>query len=137
VIVDTSGLLAFVNRREPLHEKVVHVVEEARELIVSPYVVAEVDYLVATRLGVDAELAVLEELSGGAWILADFGQNDLQEAAAVIERYRDQDIGLADASLVVLAHRHHTRRILTLDHRHFTVLKPVGGGRYSLMPVLS
>jgi hypothetical protein len=36
---------------------------------VSPYVVAEVDHLVATRVGVDAQVAVLEELSGGAYEL--------------------------------------------------------------------
>jgi hypothetical protein len=35
-------------------------------LVVSPYVVAELDYLVASRLGVSAELAVLRELAGGA-----------------------------------------------------------------------
>lgn len=95
---------------------------------------AEVDYLVATRFGVDAELEVLDELSGGAWTLPDFGESDLHEAGAVIARYRDQGVGVADASLVVLAHRYRTRRILTLDHRHFNVLRPLGGGRFSLLP---
>lgn len=134
MIVDTSGLLAFFNRREPLHHKAVSIVEEAADLIVSPYVVAEVDYLAATRLGMDTELQILDELSGGAWILAQFGEDDVRKARTVIARYRDQDIGLADASLVVLADRYRTRRILTLDHRHFSVLRPIGGGRFSLLP---
>lgn len=134
MIVDTSGLLAFFNRREPLHHKAVSIVEEAADLIVSPYVVAEVDYLAATRLGMDTELKILDELSGGAWILAQFGEDDVRKARTVIARYRDQDIGLADASLVVLADRYRTRRILTLDHRHFSVLRPIGGGRFSLLP---
>jgi hypothetical protein len=73
-------------------------------------------------------------LSSGAWLLADFGERDLRAAVVVIQRYRDQDVGLADASLVVLAHRYRTRTILTLDHRHFTVLRPVGGGRFTLLP---
>lgn len=134
MIVDTSGLLAFFNRKEPLHHNVVAAVEQAEDLIVSPYVIAEVDYLVATRLGVDAEIDVVTELSSGAWLLADFGERDLRAAVVVIQRYRDQDVGLADASLVVLAHRYRTRTILTLDHRHFTVLRPVGGGRFTLLP---
>lgn len=134
MIVDTGGLLAFFNRREPMHDEVVSVVEAATDLIVSPFVLAEVDYLVATRLGVDAELAVLDELSGGAWILADLGENDLREARGVVAKYRDQNVGLADASLVVLAERCHTRRILTLDHRHFSILRPIGGGTFSLLP---
>lgn len=134
MIVDTSGLLAFFNRKEPLHHEVVSAVEEAQDLVVSPYVVAEVDYLVATRHGVEAELEILDELSGGAWMLADFQMDDIREARAVVARYRDQDIGLADASLVVLAHRFRTRKVLTLDRRHFDVIRPLGGGRFTLLP---
>lgn len=134
MIVDTSGLLAFFNRKEPLHHEVVAAVEEAEDLVVSPYVVAEVDYLVATRHGVEAELEVLDELSGGAWMLADFQVDDIRGARAVVARYRDQDIGLTDASLVVLAHRFRTRKVLTLDRRHFDVIRPLGGGRFTLLP---
>lgn len=134
VIVDTSGLLAFFNRKEPLHHEVVAAVDEAQDLVVSPYVVAEVDYLVATRHGVGAELEILDELSGGAWMLADFEKGDIREARAVVARYRDQDIGLADASLVVLAHRFRTRKVLTLDRRHFDVIRPIDGGRFTLLP---
>lgn len=134
MIVDTSGLLAFFNKREPRHLEAVSIVLEATDLIVSPYVIAEVDYLVATRLGVDAELAVLDELSGGAWNLVQFGEDEMREARSVLAKYRDQDIGLADASIVVLAHRFRTRRVLTLDHRHFEVINPIGGGRFTLLP---
>lgn len=135
IIADTSGLLAYFNSAEPRHSAVASVVESTEEpLVVSPYVVAEVDYLVATRHGVQAELTVLEELVGGAWILASFDAEALDAARSVIARYRDQQIGVADASLVVLAERLRTRRILTLDHRHFEVIRPRGGGSFSLLP---
>jgi predicted nucleic acid-binding protein len=52
----------------------------------------------------------------------------------VIARYRDEDIAVADASLVVLADRHRTRTLLTLDRRHFGVLRPLDGGRFRLLP---
>ena len=51
-----------------------------------------------------------------------------------MERYADQEIGVTDASLVVLAHRYSTKHVLTLDRRHFTVVRPVGGGRFTLLP---
>jgi predicted nucleic acid-binding protein len=41
----------------------------------------------------------------------------------VIERYADLGVSLADASIVVLAERHAARTVLTLDERHFRVLK--------------
>jgi uncharacterized protein len=135
VIVDTSALLAFFDADEPDHEAVSRVVEESEELlVVSPYVVAELDYLVATRIGVDADLAVLQELSSGAWELATFGAPDLELAARVVKKYRDQPIGAADASNVVLADRYQTRMIVTLDRRHFDVLRPIGGGRFNVAP---
>lgn len=134
-IADTSGLLALLNRSEPEHEAVLRVLPLLEgPLVVSPYVVAELDYLVATRVGVGAELAVLEELTGGAYDLASFDVADLARAAGVIARYRDQTIGVADASVVVLADRHRTREILTLDHRHFDVVRPLSGGRFKLVP---
>jgi predicted nucleic acid-binding protein len=134
-IADTSGLLALFNSAELEHDVVSRLVAEIDDpLVVSPYVVAELDYLVASRVGVDAELVVLEELAGGAYELAQLDASDLERASAVIERYRDQSIGVADASIVVLADRHRTREILTLDHRHFDVLRPLSGGRFKLVP---
>jgi predicted nucleic acid-binding protein len=108
--------------------------ESTEPLVVSPYVVAELDYLLATRRGVDAELAVLRELAGGAWDLPTLGTDELADAASVIERYADQGLGVADASNVVLAARYRTTTIATLDRRHFAVVRPLTGGRFTVLP---
>jgi uncharacterized protein len=135
VIVDTSALLAFFDRNEPDHAAVTRLLMASAEpLVVSPYVVAELDYLVATRHGVEAELAVLEELAGGAWELPAFGVDDLGLARRVVDEHADQAIGVADASIVVLADRLATRSIATLDRRHFEVLRPLAGGRFAIVP---
>lgn len=135
IIADTSALLAFFNDGEPDHEAVRSAVESHDDqLVVSPFVVAELDYLLATRHGVDAEIAVLDELGAGAYELASVGVDDLNNAVTVITKYRDQDIGVADASLVVLAARYRTRTIMTLDRRHFDVVRPLDGGRFRLLP---
>lgn len=135
IVADTSGLLALFNRREAAHQQVAAAVASVDEaLVVSPFVLAELDYLVATRVGIQAELVVLRELAGGAFVLPDFGAGDLVQAAGVIERYAELGIGLADASIVVLAARMGTRTILTLDRRHFGVLRPPDGRRFRLLP---
>jgi hypothetical protein len=135
IIADTSGLLALFNDKEPAHQAVQqHVAATDDALVVSPYVLAELDYLVATRHGVDAELAVLRELSSGAYEHAPMTDHDLAAAARVVEKYRDQDIDVADASLVVLAARYGTRTILTLDRRHFSVVRPIRGHHFRLVP---
>jgi uncharacterized protein len=135
IIADTSGLLALFNRREPEHAQVRRLVAGLdAPMVVSPYVLAELDYLVATHVGVSAELDVLREISGGAYVLPHLDGNDLTRAADVVEKYNDQDIGVADASIVVLAERYSSRTLLTLDRRHFTVVRPLGGGRFTLLP---
>jgi hypothetical protein len=50
------------------------------------------------------------------------------------EQYADLDVGLADLSIVILAHHFKTRRVLTFDQRHFRVLPPIGGGSFQLLP---
>jgi uncharacterized protein len=137
VVVDTSALLAFFDASEPDHEAVAGVLSTADVLVVSPFVVAELDYLVATRHGVDDELAVLDELAGGAWDLAGFDEEGLRRARSIIASYRDQEIGVADASIVVLAERYRTLTIATLDHRHFDVLRSHDGGYFQLLPRVS
>jgi predicted nucleic acid-binding protein len=135
VIVDTSALLAFFDRNEPDHAALSAVLGDTDEpLVVSPFVIAELDYLLASRHGVSAELAALEDLAGGAWDLPAIDSETLSQARGVIERYADQDIGVADASNVVLAARYRTRTIVTLDRRHFDVLRPLNGGRFTVLP---
>jgi uncharacterized protein len=52
----------------------------------------------------------------------------------VVAQYRDLRLGLADASLLVLAARYETRRILTLDDRAFRTVKPLQGGAFAVLP---
>jgi len=135
MIVDTSALLAFFDSAEPRHRDVARTIEAADEtLVVSPYVVAELDYLVATRHGVQAELAVLDELGGGASELACLDAAELRAARTIVDRYADLQIGLADASNVVLAQRFGQTSIVTLDRRHLSVLRALDGSALTLVP---
>jgi hypothetical protein len=53
----------------------------------------------------------------------------------IAERYAASELGLADASLVVLAERLGTIEIATLDERHFRVVRPLAGGEaFHLLP---
>jgi predicted nucleic acid-binding protein len=135
LICDTSGLVAFFDASDKHHPRVSNVIARERgPFIVSPFVLAELDYLMATRRDLAAELAVLTELSGGAWELPAFTAEDLRSARDIVERYGDLDVGLADASQVVLAARYRTQRILTLDRRHFGVVRTAKGKPFTLLP---
>lgn len=135
LICDTSGLLAYFDADESDHAAVTRAVEaQPGPFVVSPLVLTELDYFLNTRLGIERELAAIDELSGEAWVVPPFATSDLHPARSIIARYRDQQIGLTDASLVVLAERFRTNRILTLDHRHFRVLRTASGEPFVLLP---
>lgn len=139
VVVDTGGLISAVNQRSSLHLKTREVlnrlrVENAR-LVVSPFVLAEVDYLLSEREGrPDIALEVLRDVPRGGYRLESFGVEDLARAANMIERYADQNVGLADAANVVLAERYDTLNILTTDERHFRVLRRSDRKPFRLLP---
>lgn len=80
------------------------------------------------------KLALLQEVAQGAHELAPFEEFDVGDAAAVAQQYPDLDVGLTDASLVVLAHRHRTHDVLTLDERHFRTMRALDGRPFRMLP---
>lgn len=135
IVLDTSGLLAAIDSDQRLHEAAREALDDARgPLLISPFVLAELDYLLATRVGNSAELALLGEVERGAYRLEPFSAADVGEARRVMERYADLGLGLADASNVVLAGRYETYDILTLDERHFRLVSGPGERPFRLLP---
>lgn len=77
---------------------------------------------------------MLRELSGPGYELAAMNAALLLAATELIERYADQQIGVTDASIVALAQQYRTDRVLTLDRRHFDVLRTAEGKLFDLIP---
>lgn len=135
ILLDTSGLLAAIDGSQNQHAQAAAALREASgPLLLSPFVLAELDYLLATRVSRRAQQALLGEVARGAYRLEAFGAEDVASAAFVLRRYRELEIGLADASIVVLAQRYGVLDVLTLDHRHFQALRGPGGRRMRLRP---
>lgn len=135
ILLDTSGLLSAIDASQRHHLAARHALESAAPpWILSPFVLAELDYLLATRVNQAAERALLDEVGRGVYRLESLDAGDIQAAERVIARYRELDIGLADASIVVLAHRYGVRDVLTLDERHFRALRAAGGRPFRLHP---
>lgn len=92
--------------------------------------------MILARYGSGEEVvALLGELARGVYRLGPFSAEDVAAAQAVVKRYAGfGDLGLADASNVVLAERHGTRDILTLDERHFRTMRGPQGRPFRLLP---
>jgi predicted nucleic acid-binding protein len=134
ILLDTSGLLANYDRRDRHHAAAAGVLAHPQRRILSPFVLAELDYLIGQIAGQSADLMVLEDVSRGAYQLEPFSAADVAAAKEIIERYADLHLGLADASIVVLAERHGCRDLLTLDERHFRAILGPNGSPFRLLP---
>jgi predicted nucleic acid-binding protein len=86
------------------------------------------------RVSHAAASALLLQVAAGAYRIETIDAEDIARAAEVIDQYRDLQIGLADASLVVLAERYRTRDLLTLDERHFRAIAGPQGRPFRLLP---
>lgn len=136
MILDTSGLLSALDPDQNHHESARLAIEKCESpfLSLSPFVLAELDYLISKKVGQNAALALLEEVARGAYRLEDFTPEDIREAGEIMKKYLALDLGLADASLIVLAKRHDTLDILTLDERHFRAVPRPDGKPFRLLP---
>ena len=135
LIVDAAPLIALMDQadpRRPVVRRVLH--DEPGQLILPAQVSAEVDYLVSQRLGRTARRAFLTDLAAGKLNVACLESSDYELALQYDRQYADLDIGLADISIVILARRFRTRRILTFDERHFRALRPLDGDSFILLP---
>jgi len=135
LILDAGALYAQADADEARHARVRAILEREREpLVTSELAVAEADHLILDRLGLDVELAFLEDLAEGTFVVECLDRAQLRAARDVVLRYRDLHLGLADASLVVIAERYATRRLLTFDERAFRTVVPLQGGVFALLP---
>jgi len=138
IIVDNSAILAIFDESYPEHPGIAEVLAKAEDLLVlSPMVVAEADYMLASRLGPRAARRFAADVAEEAYELAEWTSSDHAAALAVIDGQGDDSnyLGSAGASNVILADRHRTTTILTLDQRHFRGLRPLwGASHFTVLP---
>ena len=135
IVLDTSGLLAAIDASQRHHAAAAAVLRRASgPLVLSPFVLAELDYLINSRISTQAAHALLEQVAAGVYRLEPMDAVDVAAATDVIDRYRDLTRGLADASLVVLADRYDTTDLLTLDERHFRAVQGRSGRPFRILP---
>lgn len=135
IVVDTNVLVAYVNSMDPRFSAACEVFDHAPEAVTSPLVIAEFDYLIRTRLGGEAARSAVRAVLADGLQIAEVDDRDLLQAIDVDERFGDLNVGVTDASLVVLAGRFDTLNIATFDHRHFRALKSLQGESFRLVPV--
>ncbi len=127
--------MAAVDVRDPQHDACVTLLQEHRgPLFVPMLVISEVSYLVQRRIGTSQELDVLRDLLDGSLTPLPVEPAEWARIIDLVWTYRDLPLGTVDASVVALAERLKVVRIATLDHRHFSVVRPAHVEAFELVP---
>lgn len=135
LIVDTAPIIAMADRNDPMGPAVIDILgQEPGDLVIPAPVSAEIDYLLGARLGRVARLAFLDDVAAGRFSVVGLTPAEHRTVREWEGRYSDLDPGLADLSVVVLAGRFRTRRILTFDQRDFRAMTSVSGEPLILLP---
>jgi predicted nucleic acid-binding protein len=135
LVADSGALYAIYDRHDQHHRRVRAVMEHEKGAIIVPTaILAEVDYLLGAKLGIDAELDFLSDILIGVFTLDQLLTEDVSRTSALIKQYRDLDLGLADAAVISTAERLGIARILTVDERHFRAVRSVKGKPFVLLP---
>ena len=123
VFVDTSGLYALADRRDPLHiraEKcVAALVKSVSGFVLTDYIIDEACTLAKARAGAYGALQLLEIVERSqAFRMLWVAVERFEAAKAFFRKHADQGYSFTDCTSFVLMHEMQIRDALTTD-RHF------------------
>lgn len=132
-VLDTGPLLAAFNANDKHHDRCVEFFTRLRGRKLLPStVLAEVSWSLERWPRVEA--AFIDQVVKGTFELVQLINDDLRRVSELILQYADFPLGAVDASVIAVAERFQTDRVATIDHRHFTVVKPNHVSGLTLLP---
>ena len=132
-VVDTGPLYAAADTSDADHTRCLSLLQRREiQLVIPALVVAEATYLVGSRLGPVAEASFLRALQD--FHVESPQSEDWPLIAGLVDDYADFPLGGTDASVIALAARINATVVLTLDRRHFAVVRPPHCESFTLLP---
>ncbi|MGL4511952.1 MAG: type II toxin-antitoxin system VapC family toxin [Lacipirellulaceae bacterium] len=125
-LIDTGPLVAFRNTADQHRERVLALAPQIQGRLVTSWpVITEAAYLLRRH---PREVQVLlGSVADGTLTVLPIGQSDSALIAGILQKYADQSLSLADASLMHLAEREGIDAVFTVDPKDFAVFRTADG----------
>jgi len=121
-LIDTGPLVAIYSEVDAEHERCILALTKLTPPLLTCWpVLTEAAWLLRKRS--DALLRIFQGFEHGLFALPSLSADDLPAIAAILRRYEDIGLQLADATLAYLADREGIRTVFTLDRRDFTIIR--------------
>ena len=135
-MLDTGVVYAYMDRSDADHPRCRELIDGCDEDLVIPEpTLPEIDYWISERLNVGVALAFLDDLQSGAFHLYQMNRSDYVRARELMDRYADADVGLVDCLILATVERLGENKLATLDHRHFSLMRPSHVEALELLPI--
>lgn len=134
LVCDASVLHAALNPRDSNHDGCIALLASSPSTTIPAPVIVEVDWLARSRGVAGATDDLLESVGDGSVSVVDLDLEDYARTRVLLRTYEDLGLEFVDAAVVAVAERLEQTRIATLDHRHFSVVKPQHCERFTLVP---
>ncbi|MEV5837877.1 PIN domain-containing protein [Nocardia sp. NPDC052112] len=135
MLVDAGPLFAYVDADDAHHKSCLDLLQHHRgPLVVPTLVITEAAYMIATRVGAEAEVWFLGDFAEGLFSVEPVHPSDWLRIAELAAKYRDFPLGTADASVVATAERLGITQVATLNRRHFSVVRPRHIDAFEILP---
>lgn len=119
ILLDSGVIVALLDRGDQFHAPCAEAAQSLEApLITCEAVIAESCHLLRRVPG--AREAVLRNVAEGIFHIPFQLSQQAAAVEAMLRKYRDRGMDLADACLVALANEYHTGTILTLDRDFYT-----------------
>ena len=130
MVADTGAIVALIDRDDAHHETLVALFKkDPHEWLLPWAILPEVDYLLSSHVGIQAERAFVSDIATGSF-RTDLGlDDDLRRADELNKKYRDLKLGLVDTVVMAIAERTRAEAIATKDERHFGAMAFNGSPR--------
>jgi predicted nucleic acid-binding protein len=132
VLVDTGPLVAVIHANDAFHEVCVETLKQIQEPLFTVWpVITEALYLIRSLLARERLWDLLEQHQMQSLALETA---DIPGIRALMKKYADVPMDLADAALVHVAARDALHTIFTIDRTDFGIYRLPGGRRLRLLP---
>lgn len=134
-LIDSGFLYATMDQNDKNHKRVTDLLPNLDEHLILPSIVlVEVTYLLQARLGHTQMRQLIKILKDGPLYFESIYKSDLPRIFEILDKYADAKLDFVDASIVTIAERLNIQRILTVDQRDFSLIRPAHCDYFEILP---
>lgn len=133
ILLDTGPIIAFFDASDDYHSVCVSLLKDIEEPFISSWpVLTEAFYLLGFSW--QAQNSLWEFILRGGLAIATLDSKMQVRCRALMQKYRDLPMDLADGSLVAIAEATGIRKVFTLDHKDFGIYRAHDRKKFKLLP---